>query len=687
MWLTGIFSLALVVRLLHIWAMADAPFATVLMGDSRAYDQWATELAAGNWVGTDVFYQAPLYPYFLGAIYAIFGRDLTIVRLIQAVLGAGSAALLAAAAARVYSTRAGVIAGVMMALFAPAIFFAALVQKAALDVFLVCLAIWLIARIIEHPESRLDWLALGVSLAALALTRENALVLLAVALFAAGWRHAAAVLLGAALVLAPVALRNQMVGGGLFLTTSQFGPNFYIGNNERADGTYQALREGRGDAAFERHDATELAERALGRRASASEVSAYWRAMAFTYIASQPLDWAKLMGRKLLLLVSATEMLDTEAQESHAEWSPVLRVLQPVGHFGIVLPLAVLGVLVTWRDRRRLALLYFMAAAYAASVLVFFVVARYRYPLVPFVLMFAAAGIAGAKPFFAQASTNRRITAFAALAVAVLVAFWPVLSADVMRAITETNLGVALQAQGRPDEAIQHYRRAVEMQADYAPAYNNLGVALRDRGRLDEAIAVYRQALRYRPEDAGAHVNLATALLERGDAVAALAHFRAAGDAVPLTPGTRNNIGVALLRTGHTDDAIEQFRLSLAAQPDFDPALRGLGDALLRQGRRHEAIAQYRRRVEIDPREPAPRYDLGNLLLESGDVKGAEREFRELVALAPDAAQAHSRLGVALAAQERFDEAIAAFQRALALRPDYTDARRYLETAQEARKP
>ena len=72
---------------------------------------------------------------------------------------------------------------------------------------------------------------------------------------------------GVLLGLAPVAVRNYAVGGGLYLTTSQLGPNFYIGNNPTADGTYRPLRFGRGSAEFERLDATAIAERAQGRPA------------------------------------------------------------------------------------------------------------------------------------------------------------------------------------------------------------------------------------------------------------------------------------------------------------------------------------------------------------------------------------------------------------------------------------
>ena len=82
--------------------------------------------------------------------------------------------------------------------------------------------------------------------------------------------------LGVALLLGPVVVRNYAVSGAVYLTTSQFGPNFYIGNNAAADGSYVPLRFGRGSPEFERVDATELAERAEGRTLTPGEVSSYW---------------------------------------------------------------------------------------------------------------------------------------------------------------------------------------------------------------------------------------------------------------------------------------------------------------------------------------------------------------------------------------------------------------------------
>src|SRR6476660_2755273 len=139
--LVGVFAAALLVRLLHVWQIRRAPFFDVLIGDARGYDAWARRLAAGDWIGRDVFYQAPLYPYFLGVIYAVAGRSLLLVRLIQAVVGACSCVLLGVATRRFISPRAGLAAGLALALYAPAIFFDGLLQKSVLDLFFIALTL------------------------------------------------------------------------------------------------------------------------------------------------------------------------------------------------------------------------------------------------------------------------------------------------------------------------------------------------------------------------------------------------------------------------------------------------------------------------------------------------------------------------------------------------------------------
>ncbi len=591
--------LALTLRLVHVWQMRDTLFLTLLMGDSKGYDAWAQQIAAGDWMGREVFYQAPLYPYLLAAIFGVFGHDLLVARLVQAAIGAASCGLLGYAAARLFGHRVGVIAGVMLAVYPPAIFFDGLIQKSVLDVFFLCLALALCAHIMTGGASMRQWIAVGVVMGALSLTRENALLLAAViacwAYRASGVRAVAVFAIGVMVMVAPVALRNYGVSGEWHLTTSQFGSNLYIGNNPKSDGSYMSLREGRGSPEFERVDATQLAEKATARSLTPAEVSRYWTTQTLRYVQTQPGDWLRLLLRKMRLLVSRTEIIDTESQESHAEYSLVLRFLSPVWHFGVLLPIAVFGMFIAMPDRRRLWPLYAMTAVYAVSVVLFFVVARYRLPLVPLLMLFAAVTVERLASLVAhrRVPVNPRIrwapAAVAVVFVAVLAA-WPAYSAADQLAITENNLGAALQEGGRPAEAIEHYRRAIAYRPGYAPALANLGTALRAVGRVDEAVAIYSQVLEHDSARATTHLNLGNALMTQGRMTEAIAAFR---EALRLDPTThaRESLANALyddattaIESGDVERAIKQLREAIELKPGYAAAHNNLGIALASQG-------------------------------------------------------------------------------------------------------
>jgi tetratricopeptide (TPR) repeat protein len=765
-----VFAGALAIRLLHVWLLGRSPFFQALLGDARGYDEWARRIAGGDWIGSDVFYQAPLYPYFVGVVFTLFGHNLLALRIVQAIIGAASCGLLGLAGRRFFSERVGIVAGWALAVYAPAIFFDALIQKSVLDSFFLTLSLWLTGRLLDGPRDRRSWLGLGLAMGGLSLTRENALVFDAVIL---GWAlirtrvrltssakatavkkpdtttarvqttagaaqtqasaeppvvvsgisrtlaskaavtskggrskrekaidrespesflrvnervgFAATFLAGLAIVLLPVAVRNYAVAGGFYLTTSQFGPNFYIGNNPRADGTYASLRFGRGAPEYERTDATELAEHALRRTLTPAEVSSYWSDRALDFITGQPGAWLRLMGRKVALLVNATEMVDTEAQESHADWSWILRVGGWFGHFGVLAPLALAGLVLSWPVRSRLAVLYVMLAAYAASVLMFYVFARYRLPLVPMLLLFAASALATLPSWFRESTTTDRMRVLVPAALLAILCNWPVLSKPLMKAITETNLAVALQAEGATDAAATHYRRAIEIQPDYSPAYNNLGVLQRATGDVAGAIATYRRALSLEGDFPDAHYNLANALLAENKPDEAAEHFKVALQSIPDSAGAANNLGIALSAQNRPQDAVAAFRAAVAAEPNSAVAHRNLADALSAVGQIQESVAEFRRAIELDPKDPSAPYNLGVVLLQAGQPKEAVDAFNSAVRLAPESVDAHNNLGIALGSTGNLDAAIAEFKRALAIDSSSAEARRNLEMAQAAR--
>ena len=694
-----IFTVALAVRLVHVWQLSDTPFATVLMGDALSYDTWARTLADGDWWGTEVFYQAPLYPYLLGLIYAVFGADPMHARLVQALLGAGSSVMLGTAVRWLIGPRAGLVAGLLLALYAPGIFLDSLLQKSAVDVACVTLIMLAVAALVTRRSGALAWWGLlGLAVGALALTRENALVWIAVL---AAWalvgaearatgrlRVVSIYLAGVVVLLGPVAYRNYLVGGEWFVTTAQFGPNFYIGNHAGADGSYVSLRPGRGSPEFERRDATDLAQQARGRTLSPAEVSAYWRDEALAFIVREPAAWVTLMSRKALLLMNAREAVDTEAQESYAEWSWPLRILGPVTHPGVLLPLAVVGVWVLWPTRRRFHVVALLGATLVAATLAFYVLARYRYPLVPFLIVPAAAALAdpGRLRNLWSHARGQAIAVGAVALLLALVAHWPLLPADRSRAITENNLGAALHELGRDAEATTRLRRAVAIRPDYVPAYGNLGVSLRALGEVDAAIEVYRHGLALAPDDGDLHYNLANALLSRGRAEEAAGHLRAAARGRSDSAGVHNNLGLALYTQGRLAEAAREFEIAVALEPSSARAHLNLGKVLTDLGRGAEALGYLRTAVTLAPGDADAQYDLGVFLLQQGQYAGAVRALSAAIAARPGYAEAHNNLGIALASEGKLMEAIAQFEQALRLDPNLTDARTNLALANTVRR-
>jgi len=606
-----VFMFALALRAIHLLQLRHAPFFTLLMGDALSYDRWAQRIAAGDWLGQDVFYQAPLYPYVLAVLYRIFGHDLTIVRVCQIVLGSAACGLMTLAGARLFGRRAGLIAGLLLAVCGPAIFFDGLLQKAALDVFLLSALLLVVACLVERVTFARALLA-GVLLGCLALTRENALVLLPALLVWLAWlggrqrglAPALAVILGAAIILGPVAVRNFALGGELHLTTSQAGPNFYIGNHEGATGTYEPLRSARGNAAYERQDAIDIAQQALGRSLAPGEVSSYWWRRGLQWIAEHPAAWLRLTAKKLMLVWNAEEATDTEDLYSYAEWSQPLRIGVWVCHLGVLAPLGLLGVWLTRARWRELWVFYAMAAIYAVSVALFYVLARYRYPLVPFLILFAGAALAALPAWWRASGHRERWQAVTLVVLAAIVCNWPLLPASAMRAVTHYNIGYEFQTQGQPEEAAAEYRTALALVPDYAPAHSNLGVLLAAKGQHDDARAHYREALRLDPALTDAEVNLGIDLAEAGQHAEAIETLRHAITLDANSVSAHYNLGMALAAISRFDEAQREFEQTLALDATNAAAHNNLGILFASQGRLDEGIAHFRAALRLHPDDP-----------------------------------------------------------------------------------
>jgi tetratricopeptide (TPR) repeat protein len=641
-WFLAIFTVALTLRLIYLFQIDTIPLFEHLAGDARTYYEWGQRIAAGDWLGAGVFYQAPLYPYFLGTLQYFFGETLWMVRLIQITLGALSCSLIFLIGQRLFSHQAGIISGFILAGYGPALFFDGLIEKSILDLFLLSAILFLIFCRAEEANPA-KWLGVGAVLGLLALSRENALILVLVvpcwiALSSASvptarLRRISLLFAGLILVLLPVGVRNLAVGGEFKLTTSQLGPNFYIGNNPAADGTYNSIRNIIGEPQLEGPDAKRLAERALRRSLSPGEVSSYWLGKSFDYIKTQPFDWLRLLAKKWTLVWNAREIEDSDDFYIYRQWSSMLGVLGRLNHFGVLAPLASVGLLVSLGQWRRLWLLYVMMLALAASVTGFYVFGRYRFPLVPLLVLFAGAGLLQIINFYRDELWRPLFGAAAVFCACAVCSNWPVFGFSGPGAAGYNNLSNAYYKQGKVEQAIETALKAIELEPKYGVAHYNIGNLYAGQGKFALAQRHFEEALRIYPNYADVHSNLGQLLAERGD-----------------------------LHAG-----IEQFRRAIALDPGLFRAHLNLGVALAKQGQIEKADAPLREAARLMPQSAEARFYLGSVYAAQNRFDLAEQSFKNALQIDSTFAAAHESLARVLSAQGKREEAMEHYQEAIRL--------------------
>lgn len=635
---------ALGVRVGYLAQISDTPLFAHPIGDAAGFDAWAARIAGTDQYDDDVTapgfteQSAPVYPYFLAAVQRLFGRDYWRMRLVQAVTGALGCVLLYWAGRAFAGRTAGGAAAVLLALYPPAIYYEVQLQKGLLALVLMCAMLWSLGSAARRP-AWWRWLLAGVALGLISLDRENALVLAAVLpvwlliyFQKQAWKvrlaWAAVLLAGTGVTLLPAAARNRRATGRFALGTSNIGPNFYIGNNPNAHGAYMSLRPGHGSSIYERTDAKEIAEEATGRELTPQEVSRYWLAKSFGYIREQPADWARLMVLKWLRVWNRIEIADTVDYYMFAEWSPLLRGLNLVLNFGVVFPLAAAGVVWSLARRRDLSAVYVVVLTLTAAIALFLVMGRYRLVLVPELLILCGAGMAAVPGLWRQGRRALLAWGFVALLAGALLANWPLRSPAGQAAAARTNLGLALLAQNRVDEALDVLSEAVRIDPGIAETYNNLGNAYRRAGDNNNAVACYREAIRLSPQMAEAWHNLGGALARLDRTAEALAAYQHAAELLPRMAEAHYGMGMQLTALGRHAEAVAAYQEAVLLRPDQAAVWNNLGNALSRLGRSDQAIEAYRRAIALAPQLSAAYLNLAGELADAGRTTEAADVLR-----------------------------------------------------------
>jgi tetratricopeptide (TPR) repeat protein len=178
--------------------------------------------------------------------------------------------------------------------------------------------------------------------------------------------------------------------------------------------------------------------------------------------------------------------------------------------------------------------------------------------------------------------------------------------------LAHNNLGLVLVAEGKIEEAIDHYNKTIRLKPDDAGVYNNRGNAYYELGRHQRAIEDFNEAIRLKPDDVAAYTNRGNAYYELGQYQRAIEDFNEAIRLKPDDAATYINRGPAYYALGQYQRAIKDFNEAIRLKPDGAAAYINRGVAYLSRGNN-----------ELGCRDAQKACALGNCkLLETAKGKG-----------------------------------------------------------------
>ncbi len=240
--------------------------------------------------------------------------------------------------------------------------------------------------------------------------------------------------------------------------------------------------------------------------------------------------------------------------------------------------------------------------------------------------------------------------------------------------IYHANLGEMCRLAGRPQEAIAHGRRALELEPENPGALSNVGIALFELKRFEEALDYYGRALALNPDFAEAHSNRGNALYALKRLPEAEAAHRRALELNPRFAQAWNNLGTTLRDLKRPEEAVAAYRKALAQTPNDPDTLDNLALGLKDLDRLDEALTTWRRALSIEAKNDKIHLHLGSLLIDQNKVEEAAQAAERALALNPGNHDTINLMGRIAFTRGDLDQALAHFGRAIALKPDLADA-------------
>jgi tetratricopeptide (TPR) repeat protein/GT2 family glycosyltransferase len=262
--------------------------------------------------------------------------------------------------------------------------------------------------------------------------------------------------------------------------------------------------------------------------------------------------------------------------------------------------------------------------------------------------------------------------------------------------------GEELEKEGKKEEAIAAYRRAVELNADVDVVYQKLGEILVEKEEWEEAVTINRKATLLNPDFSWSYNNLGNALkaLEKWEEAAAA--YRRATELKADFPWSQISLGDCLLKLEKWEEAVPVYRRAIELKPDFVWSYANLGKALWNLGKWEEAIAPLQQALKLEENIPEAYQRLGEALHKRArlDLDEAIKWYRKAIDASPDNIDLYHKaldiapedetlylqLGDALLRQGKGYLAVGFYQVGLQINPDSSEIKTALDRLKSGKK-
>ncbi len=715
-WVLAIFVFAFVLRLVYLLQIKNNPHFFSPTMDPLYHDVWAQNIAGGNWVGGKVFFRAPFYAYFLAVVYKIFGHNYIIPRLIQHVIGSFSCVLVYFLAKKLFNRKVAIVSGLIAASYGMLLYFEG---ELLLDSFLVFFDLLLILFLLKATESPkfYRWFFCGIILGFSAITRPNILFFIP---FVWLWiflifkqkmpfkkilTYSASFLLGSILIISPVTLRNLIAGEDLVLIASQGGINFYIGNNKNSDGISAIFYK----EDWQYRDFQQMAEKETGESLKPSEISNFYYRKGIGFVSKNPSQALKLYVKKLYLFWNRFEISNNQDIYFFQRYSPLIRTLPlgfwligPLGLVGMILSMLVGNGLVKNRSarlkdlRKKASLPILFVFSYMVTVVMFFVTARFRLPVIPILIIFSGFALV----WFVDRAFKKDFSSFK-LFFLTLAPFLILTNSNAYHlgvgdfSQAHFSLGNVYLKEGKLDLALIEYDSVLATNPHLGRVHLNRGMVFFRKGEFEKAEKEFLTELQVNPKEDKAYNNLSAIYLQQGLHDKAEQMARKAVQLGGYSANAYMNLAMSYWKDGKIHKAKEILGQGLKnIQPFFEGELL-LGEIYQAEAKFDSAINRFEKiihpplfyrdvaydletlalkgdpyRLESSHLQAKAHFNLGTIYMQRGEPDLAQAHLLQAISLKPDFAEAYANLGILYDHTGRGGEAVSLLNQAISLDPE-----------------